>query len=253
MRKIITKIFAGICIVLCIIPEILNAQEKRPRNMPLYDDDNHHWGLFFGYNQMWFSPQYINDYQNQKYNKGEGNICFEELNDDTTKEYWINNISQSLPYGISVGVPNNFRIAKYFDIRIIPTISYGECSFTYTGDTPTKSFKQTFDIQSVTGELPIFLKYKSKRYNNFVSYIIVGVNNKINFTARKNDIKFKMYDFAPEIGTGFDFYVGYFKFGIEIKMSYGIRNMIDVENKNVLTNSFDKLKSKTFQLSFTFE
>ena len=41
--------------------------------------------------------------------------------------------------------------------------------------------------------------FLEKRYNNFVSYIIVGVNNKINFTARKNDIKFKMYDFAPEI------------------------------------------------------
>ena len=60
------------------------------------------------------------------------------------------------------------------------------------------------------------------------------------------------HDLAAEIGAGFDFYTGYFKLGVEIKMSYGLLNVTKDENY-MFTNSFENLKNKAFQLSFTFE
>lgn len=55
-----------------------------------------------------------------------------------------------------------------------------------------------------------------------------------------------------EIGFGTDFYLEYFKFGIEIKMSYGIRDILDRDN-TPLTDPIDKLSTKMFLLSLTFE
>lgn len=238
-----------------MMPEMLNAQNNRPLNMPLYDNEPYHFGYIIGYNQMWFSPEFVADFQNKLHDGEEGSAYFDQLNNDLSKDndYTINDISQSLPFGMSVGVVGNLRLAKYFDLRLIPTISWGETSITYKGKSLEKEFKQTFSIHNVYVEFPLQFKYRSKRYNNTAAYIIFGANNKINFTAKKFDIKLRRYDFAPEIGTGFDFYTGEFKFGIEIKMSYGLRDLIDPENQTPLTNSFDKLKNKTFQLSFTFE
>ena len=257
MRKIIARIFICICFISCMMPEMLNAQKNKPLNMPLYDNEPYHFGYIIGYNQMWFSPKFVTNFQNIEYDGKEGSAYFDQLNDTISinSKYNINDISQSLPFGMSVGVVGNLRLAKYFDLRLIPTISWGETSITYKGKSlgTEKEFSQTFSIHNVYLELPLQFKYRSKRYNNTAAYVIFGANNKINFTAKKFDIKLKRYDFAPEIGTGFDFYTGEFKFGIEIKMSYGLRNMIDPENLTPLTNSFDKLKNKMFQLSFTLE
>lgn len=238
-----------------MMPEILNAQDNKPLNMPLYDNEPYHFGYIIGYNQMWFSTDFVKNYQKIQHNGEIGSSYFDQLNDSISKanNYTINDISQSLPFGLSVGIVTNFRLAKYFDLRFTPTLSWGETKITYKGENIKKKFEEGFPIHSVNFEFPIHLKYRSKRYNNTAAYIIVGANNRINCTAKKFDIKLRRYDFAPEIGTGFDFYANEFKFGIEIKMSYGLRNMIDPENLTPLTNSFDKLKNKMFQLSFTLE
>ena len=55
-----------------------------------------------------------------------------------------------------------------------------------------------------------------------------------------------------ELGFGTDYYTVYFKFSIELKMMYSMRNMLK-RNNTVYTNSIENLKSKIFQLSFLFE
>jgi len=65
-------------------------------------------------------------------------------------------------------------------------------------------------------------------------------------------VKLKKHDFTGDLGVGFDFYTVYFKFSTEIKMSYGINDMIYREG-NIYTDSIKKLSAKMFQISFTFE
>jgi hypothetical protein len=69
-----------------------------------------------------------------------------------------------------------------------------------------------------------------------------------------NDIylKLKASDLQAQVGVGIDFYLQYFKFAIEAKMSYGTLNLLKNEN-NILTNSVQSLRSKSFHLSFLFE
>ena len=71
-------------------------------------------------------------------------------------------------------------------------------------------------------------------------------------SGRPKTLSVNRHDIAAEVGAGFDFYTGYFKLGIELKMSYGLLNVAKNDNY-MYTNSFDSLRNKTFQLSFTFE
>ena len=65
-------------------------------------------------------------------------------------------------------------------------------------------------------------------------------------------MKLNASDFYAEAGVGFDFYNEWFKFGIELKMMYGMMDVLKRE-KNIYTDGIESLKSKIFQLSFTFE
>jgi hypothetical protein len=65
-------------------------------------------------------------------------------------------------------------------------------------------------------------------------------------------LKLKKFDVAYEVGSGFDFYTFSSKISIELKMSYGFKDLLKREN-NTFTNSIQKLSSKIFYLSVTIE
>ncbi len=55
-----------------------------------------------------------------------------------------------------------------------------------------------------------------------------------------------------EIGFGIDFYLEYFKFSPQIKISYGLLNLLSEDN-TIFTNSINRLTTNGWMLSFTFE
>jgi hypothetical protein len=65
-------------------------------------------------------------------------------------------------------------------------------------------------------------------------------------------VKLQKNDIYALVGVGFDFYNAWFKFGIELKMSYGLFDMLKRDN-TIYTQGIDKINSKIFQLCFTFE
>ena len=76
--------------------------------------------------------------------------------------------------------------------------------------------------------------------------------------AKKKDetqqvhIKLQKNDIYAIFGVGFDFFNPWFKFGIELKMYYGLFDMLKDED-TIYTLGIDRLNSKIFQLCFTFE
>ena len=65
-------------------------------------------------------------------------------------------------------------------------------------------------------------------------------------------MKLKKSDFCYEAGFGIDIFFPYFKFSIEAKASWGLRDLL-VKDKDIFSNSIDKLSSKLFLISFNFE
>jgi hypothetical protein len=54
------------------------------------------------------------------------------------------------------------------------------------------------------------------------------------------------------LGVGFDFFLPYFKLGIELQMAYGGLNLMSKED-NIYNTNIDKLTSKMAWITFTFE
>ena len=65
-------------------------------------------------------------------------------------------------------------------------------------------------------------------------------------------VKLKRYDLGIEMGFGMDFYLEYFKFSPQIKLSFGLVDLL-AEDETIYTKSVEKLTTNAWLLSFTFE
>lgn len=124
----------------------------------------------------------------------------------------------------------------------------------------TVFFDTSKKVESTYLDFPFEIKFKSKRIQNSRAYILAGIKYSLDLAsqAKKKEqdeeirVKLKKNDYALELGVGFDFYTTYFKFGTELKMSYGVRDILKHEN-NIYTGNIDRLNSKIFQFTLTFE
>lgn len=274
-RRKLNIIIASICLLFFMMPLTSKAQKKGPMNIPQYDSEPYHYGFILGYNQMLFSINYVDNYQNILHSPNElpsGEILTGTTDAFLNSPFKVYDIDPQMTHGFTVGIVGNLRLAKYFDLRLIPSLSFGERKIIYsivslqedpiegTINEVNKTISST--THSTFVEFPLQVKYRSKRNHNTAAYIIAGANYKIDMASQKKKydetsgkpkmLNINRHDLAAEIGAGFDFYTGYFKLGVEIKMSYGLLNVTKDENY-MFTNSFENLKNKAFQLSFTFE
>lgn len=165
--------------------------------------------------------------------------------------------------GFNLGIISEMHLGEYFAIRFTPNLAFSQRKLNYTFTTFEGDKSYVKDIESTLINFPLNLKIKSARLNNFSAYIIGGAAYSLdlasNASAQNNSknlndliVKLGQNDFMGQLGFGTDFYLEYFKFGIELKMSYGLKD-IHIRESNVFSDPIDKLKSKMFLLSFTFE
>ena len=68
----------------------------------------------------------------------------------------------------------------------------------------------------------------------------------------KEYVKLSKNDYGYTIGAGMEFFMELFNFGIELKMYNGLSNLL-VKDPSIYSRTIDKLNSKIFLISFTFE
>lgn len=233
------------------------SQSRKVENMPTYDYAKYHFGFILAVNQMHFVIKPVTDLHKMTFNADQST----DFSGDSAKIY---SIQQTPSMGFTVGIVGNLRLGNYFDLRFIPSLSFGERYLDYRilkyrdGESTLIEIKKT--IPSTFVEFPLHLKYKSKRVNNFRAYVLTGMNYRVDLAsdAKKNKdqaqvlIKLQRGDLSYEIGVGFDFYFEWFKFGTEAKMSYGLSDLL-IDEDNIYVNGIESLKSKVFQISLTFE
>ncbi len=235
------------CVIFCFtaISFSLFAQQPHIQNLPKYDYKKYHFGFILGFNNMDFVIKPIDD-----------------LNSIDT----IFGVESSGEAGFNIGIVSNLRIAKHFDLRFVPTLSFGDRNILFSVKRFNKQIQDTVFItlnklvESTYIDFPFYIKYKSKRLVNTRAYVLAGVKYSLDLASqakkeqRRDEylIKLKKDDILLEVGVGFDFYLTYFKFGIELKMSYGFLELLKRE-ENMYAKSIDHLRSKIFQISFTFE
>ena len=164
--------------------------------------------------------------------------------------------------GFTIGIVSDLRLwCDFADLRFVPSLSFSGEKLIYTFNKLRITQSEMKPTEITNLEFPFMIKLKSQRFwNNTRAYVIGGVKYSIDMASQAKQkestdiyvVRLKRNDYTYEIGTGFDFYLTYFKFGIELKMDYGIRDLLKRDN-TVYTKSIDKLNSKMFLLSFTFE
>ncbi len=231
------------------------------QNDPLYDERPYHFGFQLGINQFFFKINSIPGFQKQiHYNTS----TFREMPDLNLNEAYLYSIESTSYSGFVIEVVTNLRMGKYFDLRFTPGLSFGERALNYTilgfSDTDTSLIRVDKHIQSTFVEFPLTLKFKGNRIHNARPYLLGGVKYSIDLSsdAKKKDnataaqVFVNSHDVYAELGAGFDFYTTYFKFGVELRMSYGLRDVLKHDDY-IYTTSINSLHSKMFQLVFTFE
>jgi hypothetical protein len=70
--------------------------------------------------------------------------------------------------------------------------------------------------------------------------------------AGKIVVKLQKTDITLDAGGGCEFFLPYFKFGLEMKTCFGMKDLLIQEN-NQFTDPISKLRTRTFVFSLTFE
>jgi len=217
----------------------LFAQKQKILNLPKYDRQRFHFGFILGINKTDFVIDRVASFS-----------LIDSL-------YTVESKGTS---GFNLQIVTNMRMGEHFDLRFLPGLAFASRNLIYTFEKGRPlSNVVTKKVESTFVELPLDVKFKSARLNNFRAYVLGGVKYSIDMVSQakvkakdKEYVKLQRNDYGYEIGVGCDFYLPMFKFSPEIKMYHGLRNLL-VKDDLVYSKSLDGLFSKMFTLSLTFE
>ncbi len=170
----------------------------------------------------------------------------------------INVVESVTGPGFNLGIVTNLKIGENFDVRFLPTLSFGERNINYA---PTRLDRKPFArrVESVFVEMPFQARYKSAPFHDTRLFVVAGVKYSFDVASDSRSrqaeslVKIAPNDFAFEIGAGAQMFLPYFIFSPEIKFSHGFNNIL-IFDKNLEESSIiDKVLSRTFTLSFHFE
>ncbi len=244
-------LFLIACILLGFSATVQAQQERREGgvNLPKFYKQHLHFGFSIGINQTDFrihslpnSKLYSNFVDTVKYPK------------DTLNLKGIGSIPE---VGFNLGIVCDARIQEYLRIRFLPNLSFGSRQLTYSF-AGTDTFVVAQRIESTFINLPLDLKLQSKRVKNFGAYVLGGGNYSIDLSSGKRQkasdevVRLKQTDLYYEAGGGADFYLPYFKLSLEMKLMIGVKNIL-IKDGTIFSNPIDKLNSRIFLFSITFE
>jgi hypothetical protein len=164
--------------------------------------------------------------------------------------------------GIGIGGMHTFRIASHWDFRIVfPQLLFANKVLTYNLKYPESGESTVTNkvIESILLGVPVQVKYKSDRINNFRVYMMAGGKWETDLSSKAREknaddlVKLKANDFGIEAGIGFNFYMRYFILSPEIKISNGLSNVHDRDPNLKFSNVIDKIQSRQIVFSLIFE
>ncbi|MBS4012871.1 MAG: PorT family protein [Bacteroidetes bacterium] len=245
------KLFTLVIILLIASASHSFSQKKRyiAPNLLHYDHKPYHFGFSIGLNKMNFALKSSEDLSALDYSLQNRTIF------DT-----VYSVLPRHEYGFNIGIVSNLKLGQHWDLRFIPTLTFGDRNIEYYGVRNGQAIKKIQKIESTFIDIPLHLKYKSVRMGNTRAYVIGGLKYSYDLASgeEKEDYEeevlssIKKNDYFYELGVGFDHYFFYFKFSMEIKAAFGIRDMINRDN-TIFSNSIDQLKSQIIMVSLLFE
>ena len=219
----------------------LSQRAELTKNYRNFDRRLLHFGFMLGGNSADFSTQY---------------------KPNLLEEYNYSSITNQSQPGFQLGIISSMKLGTpMIRMRFIPTLSFQERILFYNGF-DLEGLTKTIDerVGSTNLDFPLLFKFRTLRYNNFAAYIITGAQYTLDLQTNENSsqsfsdpfLKIRRHDYQGQIGAGVDFFLEYFKFGIELKFSHGLRNSL-IQDNTRLSSPIDQLYNRIWWISLTFE
>ena len=282
MKKALKILAVALLLAAKVVPA--QAQRRVVHYLPTYENEPYHFGFLLATGSMSYTIKTIENYQNVALSTSPNNPWPDGKFDISNTPYlYVYNVETKPAPSFTVGIIGSKRLGRYFDLRFIPSLSFGDREMNYTiygqdnAGNISKIEKTKKVLFTTFVEFPLNIKYRSKRYNNIGAYLMAGINPKIDLVSQKkimvpkldddnnpvldengnevmipNNFATKRFDCAAEIGVGYDFYNQWFKMGLEIKMSYGLVDIIKPSNL-IWTAPINRISNKMFQISMLIE
>jgi hypothetical protein len=231
-----------ILILFILISSISFSQKAKQQLYKNFDKRLLHFGFMLGVNSSDFNvyPK-VNAYE----------------------QYGITSISNDAQPGGQLGILTTVKLGTpTIRFRFIPTLSFQERVLNYTSiDTfnfPKGKGEQR--INSTNLDFPMMLQFRTRRYNNFTAYSLIGMQYSMDLQSQEDAsqnyynpfIKIKRNEWQGQIGAGIEFFAPYFKFGMELKYSQGFKNSF-IQDFTTVSNPIDRLYNRGWSFSIIFE
>lgn len=216
------------------------AQKDLPKNLPKFDERRYHFGFILAYNSADFMI---------------------DLTPDFTFGDSLLYIKTERQPGFNLGPLASLNFNKNVSLRFIPDISFQDRKI-YYGFLKPDSTVEEIDrrVESTYINFPLNLKLRTDRVNNFAAYALGGFQWGLDMATQKGVnnvgintiVKIKDTDYAYQVGGGVDFFLPYFKFGLELKLIRGIPDLL-IHDGTRYASPIERMRSRVWLFSLTFE
>jgi hypothetical protein len=249
-------------IFILLFPIFVNAQSRVVQNLTTYDNKKIHFGFTLGLNSLDFGVEhYASLDDNPNFDPNE-EITVRYLDELEAVNRQVRTDIYTLTPGFTVSIVSNLRLGEYFDLRFLPGLSFGNRRMVY--NVPLHDFVGSaeagyYSARSTYIDLPLLIKYKSKRYLNQRPYMIGGFAYRHDISRGSPDeiIRLVNPNFYFEAGMGWDSYLQFFRFSTELKFSFGLNNVLgkipEHPTPTYYNYAIKRLTSNIVTLSFHFE
>ena len=191
---------------LLLLSSSVNAQIG---NLGKFDSRLLHYGIQIGYTQSKFDLDY---------------------NSDPTLRQTLQGTTSYYAAGFHIAIIGDLRLGKWFNLRLLPGVTLITRDVSYSWESSYlethRLAERSRNVESVYGDVPLELKCRAVRWGNFRPYVTVGASYGFDFASlRKNKnqtdqsiIRLVPHDLRYTMGLGFDVFLPYVKFAIDLKM-----------------------------------
>ncbi len=164
--------------------------------------------------------------------------------------------------GLALGLHATGRISPHLQVRFNPQLILGGSryfNYTLKYSLLNEPLQNEMVLPTTLLSFPVQMKFSSDRINNFKTYLLFGAFYNIDLSAnsalrkQENYIQLKPNDFGLETGIGFNIFMRYFTLSPELKISYGLNNILNRDLSNKYSHVFSSIYSRMIMLSFHFE
>ncbi|MCS7077671.1 MAG: PorT family protein [Bacteroidia bacterium] len=161
--------------------------------------------------------------------------------------------------GVHFGLVCTYKLHDLLDIRAIPCFALQQRTIRFEKrNSPDTVFSKS--SESAIFQLPLEIKFKSERNDDFRVYLLGGTILSYDMSNRASDnvnrdklIRTQPFDVAASVGFGMDFYRERIKISPEIKFAQGLGNILIREANNSFSNGLNSLHTQTLMLNLIID